>query len=47
MAEGIGAHSFFECSALKREGIEELFEDAVRASLVKVKSRRRTLCVIL
>ena len=46
MAETIGAHSFYECSALTNEGVEELFEGAIRASLISLKSRKRTVCVI-
>ena len=47
MAENIGAHSFYECSALTKEGVKEVFEGAGRASLIeKVKRRKRKICVI-
>ena len=47
VAENIGAHSFYECSALTGEGVKGVFEGAGRASLIeKVKRRKRTICVI-
>ena len=47
MAETIGAHSFYECSALKGEGIDVLFEHAARAALIRVKPPKRKKCVIM
>jgi len=45
-AEKIGAHSFYECSARTNDGVNEVFEIAVRASLVRVKPPRPCVCVI-
>ena len=44
VADKIGAHSFHECSALTWEGVEDIFEHAVRAALIRVKPRT---CVIM
>jgi len=46
VAKRIAAHGFFECSARKGDGIDELFECAVRASLIVVKPPRRTKCIV-
>ena len=46
MAESLGVHSFYECSALTNEGVKEAFEGAIRAALVKVKLPRGTICII-
>ena len=43
----IGAHSFHECSAVTWEGVEELFELAVRATLIRVKPPKPRTCVIM
>jgi len=45
-AEKINAHSFHECSVRTSDGVEEVFESAVRASLMKVKPPRPCVCVI-
>ena len=47
VAEKIGAHSFHECSALTWEGVEEVFEHAVRAALIRVKPPKPSTCVIM
>ncbi len=47
VAERIGAHSFHECSARAREGVEEIFEAAVRAALSRVKPPKPKTCVIM
>ena len=47
VAEGIGAHAFYECSARTREGVDEMFEHAVRASLIRVKPPKPRTCVIM
>jgi hypothetical protein len=46
MAQRIGAHSFIECSARTSEGVEDVFENAVRAPLIKLKPPRRINCII-
>ena len=38
MAEQIGAADFLECSSLKGEGVDDVFESAIRATL---KSRKK------
>ena len=47
VAERIGAHSFYECSALTKEGVEEVFEHAARAALIRVKPKKPKICVIM
>ena len=47
VAERIGAHSFYECSARTREGVEEIFEHAFRAALIRVKPPKSRACVIM
>ena len=47
VAESIGAHAFYECSARTKEGVEEVFENAVRAALISVKPPKRKKCVIM
>jgi DNA integrity scanning protein DisA with diadenylate cyclase activity len=47
VAENIGAQAFYECSARTSEGIEEIFEHAVRAALIRVKPPKRKNCVIM
>ena len=37
MAEKIGAHSFYECSARASEGVNEVFEGVARAALTNVE----------
>ena len=46
VAESIGAHSFYECSALTNEGVKEVFDGAVRATLINIQPPRRTNCII-
>ena len=45
MASETGAVNFLECSALKRDGVNEVFEAAVRSAVVRRKSG--CPCVIL
>ena len=47
VAEAIGAHSFYECSALKGVGVDELFQHAARATLIRVNPPKRKNCVIM
>ena len=45
VAESIGAHSFYECSALTSEGVKEVFDGAVLAALINIKPPKRTICI--
>ena len=47
MASDTGAVDFLECSALKRDGVNEVFEAAVRAAIVRRKKKSGCPCVIL
>ncbi|CAG2179906.1 unnamed protein product [Oppiella nova] len=48
MAKDIGAVKYLECSALTREGLTNVFDEAVRAvSCPQVKPNKRKLCVVL
>ena len=42
----IGAHTYLECSAKTREGVEEIFLSAARASLKKRKKKQSHCCVL-
>jgi len=47
-ASEIDAKSFFECSALSRNSISQIFEDAVRISESKIKiNKKKKKCIIL
>lgn len=46
MANDIGAVEFIECSALKRDGVQEVFEAAVRSAIVR-KKKSGCCCTIL
>lgn len=41
VSEAIGADRFFECSALTRDNVDQLFEQAVRLALLPRRQRRR------
>lgn len=43
MAAAIGASAFMECSSLTREGVQEVFESAVQATLRRRKTRKHRL----
>ena len=47
MASDIGAVDFLECSALKRDGVNEVFEAAVRAAIARRRKKSGCPCVIL
>ena len=50
MARRIGAHAFFECSAKTKEGIKDVFNEAVRAALLytpEKKGKRNKKCKML
>ena len=34
LAEDINAFAYVECSAMKKEGVDEVFEEAVKASMM-------------
>ena len=42
----IGARDYLECSALTREGVSEVFQRAVRATLNQHSGKKRR-CVVL
>ena len=47
LAQQISADSFVECSALTLEGVKEVFEYAVRATLRRTRKRRKKKsCVV-
>ena len=46
MAHDTGAVEFIECSALKRDGVQEVFEAAVRAAIIR-KKKSDCCCTIL
>jgi Ras family protein A len=48
MKKKIGAVRYIECSAIKQQGLREVFECAVRAALQSVKKqKKRRVCMIL
>lgn len=48
MAAQIGARKYLECSSLTGEGVDDVFEAATRAALLRFdKSNRGPCCVIL
>lgn len=46
MAEKIGAWKYIECSAKTREGIQQVFDAAARAALLRPSRKGRKRCVI-
>ena len=46
MADQVGAYMYLECSAKSREGVQEVFEHATRASLL-YKKKRTKACIVL
>ena len=52
MAEEVGAYQYVECSAKTKEGLENVFEQAVRAALTPreqrtKKKKRKGKCDVL
>lgn len=47
LASETGAAAYVECSALKRDGVQEVFEAAVRAAVAKRKRKTDCCCTIL
>lgn len=43
MAEKVGAWCYMECSSLTREGLREVFENATRAALGKLKNSSKSI----
>jgi len=46
-AREIGAVSYMECSALTQEGLKNVFDEAIRASLNKKAPKQDSCCIIL
>ncbi len=47
LAQDTAAAEFLECSALKRDGVQEVFEAAVRSAIIRRKSSSGCCCTIL
>jgi len=47
MAAEINAYSYVECSAKTKEGLREVFEEAVRAAFTYIPPKREKKCFIL
>jgi len=47
MAADINAYAYVECSAKTKEGVREVFEEAVRAAFTYVPPKRKTKCDML
>jgi len=43
----IGAVQYMECSALTQEGLKDVFDAAIRASMNKPKPKKKGACIIL
>jgi len=43
----IGAVSYMECSALTQEGLKDVFDAAIRASMQKKVVKKKPVCIIL
>jgi GTPase SAR1 family protein len=43
----IAAVSYMECSALTQEGLKNVFDEAIRASLTKRPTHKKKKCTIL
>ncbi|KAI5296237.1 Rho GTPase [Ascosphaera atra] len=46
-ATQIGARKYLECSSLTGEGVDDVFEAATRAALLKFEEKKSGCCVIL
>jgi small GTP-binding protein len=47
MAARIGAKCYLECSALTKENVENVFQQATRAALARQKSKKKNKCDLL
>lgn len=46
-ATQIGARKYLECSSLTGEGVDDVFEAATRAALLKFDKRKSSCCIVL
>lgn len=47
MAQRIGAKCYLECSALTKENVENVFQQATRAALARQKTKKKNKCDLL
>jgi len=47
MAQRIGAKCYLECSALTKENVENVFQQATRAALARQKTKKKNKCNLL
>jgi Ras-related C3 botulinum toxin substrate 1 len=47
MTKDIGAVNYLECSALTQEGLKNVFDEAIRAALMKPVKKKGGACVLL
>jgi len=47
MAKEIGAVNFLECSALTQEGLKQVFDEAIRAAMLKPIGKKKKPCNLL
>jgi Rho family, other len=47
VAQKIGAYKYLECSSLTGEGVEEVFETAAQAALLKLRKEKRDRCCVV
>ena len=46
MAKSIGAYCYRECSAKTKSGVQEVFEEAIKASFLKQKKKKLNCCFL-
>ena len=47
MAKKIGAARYVECSSLTQKGMNNVFDEAIRAALIPPKPEKKRRCMIL